>query len=548
MITVYDFLLYGSEKYGICRPVCLKDVIVPGGIPISDGVSFPCLSFPVTFPTFVSKKCAESLAVTIICILFLSLRRRASRYKFSSKTQRVSGRKFSPFPLQYHPETVYTTYTSVAARDGKICHARRRDAKYDPRTRVSPLRFISDSQNKKTDTMNKLKQITLALLLAVTVLPLSAQEKADSAYVFRFVAEKDMFFSPYNGNGRELGRLLEAIEKNRTAIENGQMYLCVTSYCTDGNASQSAEEMAKIRRNRVKSELITRAGVKESHFVTDKSFAEPYKDKEGGLRNVVVVILPAPVEKVAELAGEEAAARVEIYNHEVLGSEAPIVYAKDYAERLEKEQRRIAAERAEAERVAREQAEQKRLAEEKVAQERITQEKEMPAAGEAKAQTAPYHFALRANLLRWATLTPDLGLEWRINSSWGVLVNGSWTSWSRDDKNRRYALWKVTPEVRYYLGKEKRGYLGAMYKVGSFNYKLSDTGKQGDIMGGGISGGYVLRLNNALSMDFSLGLGYIHADYDKYTVIDGVRVRQGNETKNWWGPVSAGISLVWNIF
>lgn len=64
--------MYGSEKYGICRPVCLKDVIVPDGIPISDGVSFPCLSFPVTFPTFVSKKCAESLAVTIICILSLS--------------------------------------------------------------------------------------------------------------------------------------------------------------------------------------------------------------------------------------------------------------------------------------------------------------------------------------------------------------------------------------------------------------------------------------------------------------------------------------------
>lgn len=87
-----------------------------------------------------------------------------------------------------------------------------------------------------------------------------------------------------------------------------------------------------------------------------------------------------------------------------------------------------------------------------------------------------------------------------------------------------------------------------MYKVGSFNYKLSGTGKQGGIMGGGITGGYVLKLNNALSMDFSLGLGYIHADYDKYVVINGVRVRRGSGTKNWWGPVSAGVTLVWNIF
>ena len=156
--------------------------------------------------------------------------------------------------------------------------------------------------------------------------------------------------------------------------------------------------------------------------------------------------------------------------------------------------------------------------------------------------------SLRANLLRWATLTPDLGLEWRICPSWGIAVNGSWTSWSWNDKDRRYALWEVVPEIRYYLGREKRGYLGAMLKAGQFNYKLSTTGKQGDLTGGGITGGYQLKLNKSLSMDFSLGLGYIHADYDKYVVINGVRVRRGSETKNWWGPVSAGVTLVWNIF
>ncbi len=377
--------------------------------------------------------------------------------------------------------------------------------------------------------MNKLKQITLALLLAVTVLPLSAQDKADSAYVFRFVAGKDMFFSPWNGNGRELGRLLEAIEKNRAAIEGGRMFLLVESHGATGNASQSAEDVARIRRNRVKSELIVRGKVKESHFVTDKSFAEPYKDKEGEQRNVVVVILPAPVEKVAELAGEEAAAKVEAYNNKVTGKSEPVTV----------EQQPIAKEEETA--VKEESRHEQATGREPEAQTGQAGAKPQP-------QASPYRFALRANLLRWATLTPDLGAEWRISRDWGVLVNGSWTSWSWDNKNRRYALWEVAPEVRYYIGKEKRGYLGAMYKAGSFNYKLSDTGRQGDIMGGGITGGYVLRLNNSLSMDFSLGLGYIHADCDKYTVIDGVMVKQGSETKNWWGPVSAGATLVWKLF
>ena len=127
-------------------------------------------------------------------------------------------------------------------------------------------------------------------------------------------------------------------------------------------------------------------------------------------------------------------------------------------------------------------------------------------------------------------------------------MNGSWTSWSWNNKDRRYALWEVMPEVRWYMGREKRGYIGAMFKAGEFNYKLSTTGKQGDLTGGGITGGYQLRLNDALSLDFSVAVGCLHADYEKYEVVDGVRVRRGTETKNWWGPVNAGITLAWKLF
>lgn len=87
-----------------------------------------------------------------------------------------------------------------------------------------------------------------------------------------------------------------------------------------------------------------------------------------------------------------------------------------------------------------------------------------------------------------------------------------------------------------------------MYKAGEFNYKPSATGKQGDLTGGGITGGYQLRLGKALSMDFSLSLGCLRADYEKYTVTDGTRVRQGKESNNWWGPTSAGVTLAWTIF
>ena len=100
------------------------------------------------------------------------------------------------------------------------------------------------------------------------------------------------------------------------------------------------------------------------------------------------------------------------------------------------------------------------------------QHQEITATPSESQSSAPYHFALRANLLRWATLTPDLGLEWRVHSSWGILANGSWTSWTWNDNARRYALWEVMPEVRWYLGEKKAWYVGAMFKAGQFNYKF----------------------------------------------------------------------------
>nr|MCZ9312598.1 DUF3575 domain-containing protein [Methanocorpusculum sp.] len=217
--------------------------------------------------------------------------------------------------------------------------------------------------------------------------------------------------------------------------------------------------------------------------------------------------------------------------------------AKERAERERLAEEQAAREKAEAERIERE-----RMVAKQAEKERIAAEEQARLQAEETAKATPYHFSVRANLLRWATLTPDLGVEWRINRHVGIAVNGSYTSWTWSGNERRYGLWEVNPEVRYYIGKEKRGYVGAMYKVGAFNYKFSETGKQGDLMGGGITGGYQLKLNKALMLDFSLGLGYVRADSEKYKVIDGVRVRDGKESKNWWGPTSAGVTLVWTIF
>ena len=343
----------------------------------------------------------------------------------------------------------------------------------------------------------KITFLTLFLWLMTLTFPVIAQQKADTTCIFRFVPQKDMFYVPWKGNDTELARLLEYIENNKATILDGKLPLLVDGYCKSQGSKAENLATAKIRANRVKSELIIRAKIKEENFITHNHATEG---------DFVTVRLTVPVKETAVTDAE---------------AEARLAAEPTVAGRRERQ-------KAEAEKVA--------------------QQNTLAGTPSETKITTDYHLSLRANLLRWATLTPDLGVEWRICPSWGIAVNGSWTSWTWSDKDHRYALWEVAPEVRYYMGEKKAWYLGALFKAGQFNYKLSETGKQGDLMGGGITAGHQLRLNKALALDFNLGLGYLNADYEKYEVIDGVRVRHGNETKDWWGPINAGVTLVWKLF
>ena len=377
----------------------------------------------------------------------------------------------------------------------------------------------------QVDMSRKITFLTLFLWLMTVTFPVIAQQKTDTTYTFRFVPQKDMFYVPWNGNDTELARLLECIENSKATIFDGKLPLLVDGYCNSLGSEAENLATAKIRANRVKSELIIRAKIKEENFIT-------HNHATGG--DFVIVRLTVPAKETAAMEAE-ARRRAEA---ERLETETRAEQERRAEEQRKAEEARLAAEPTVAGRRERQKAEAEKAA---------LQNTLAGTPSEIKI-TNDYHLSLRANLLRWATLTPDLGVEWRICPSWGIAVNGSWTSWTWSDKDRRYALWEVAPEIRYYMGEKKAWYLGAMFKAGQFNYKLSETGKQGDLMGGGITAGYQLRLNKALTLDFNLGLGYLNADFEKYEVIDGVRVRCGNETKDWWGPINAGVTLVWKLF
>ena len=189
--------------------------------------------------------------------------------------------------------------------------------------------------------MTELKKWITTALLTLLLLPAMAQQKADTTYTFRFVPQKDMFYVPWNGNDMELARLLECIESNKTDILDGKLPLYVDGYCNSLNGEKENLAIAKIRSNRVKSELITRAGIKEESFITRNHPAEG---------DFVTVRLTVPAEETTVSDVEAEAQRK---------AEAERLAAEKRAEqeRLAEEQRkaeeaRLAAEKAEAEKAA----------------------------------------------------------------------------------------------------------------------------------------------------------------------------------------------------
>lgn len=370
-----------------------------------------------------------------------------------------------------------------------------------------------------------MKKIILIQVLCLSCLATAWAQKADSLYIFRFVQEKDVFYVPWRDNGGQLEQLVSLLQQYKEAITAGSITLYINGYCTGQPTHRENLRMAAIRSNRVKSELIRRAGLAEEHFIT-ANHQGSYKEE----RNVVTVTVRIPVD-TREVAERDFSDTDDTDDTDLKAAQPQEPAAQQTVQQPENTVQ---------------QPENTPQQEKKSVSSVSSVSKKSPASPSRKGCIP---LSLRANLLRWATLTPDLGIEWYATPHISILLNASWTSWSWKEKARRYALWNLSPEVRHYLGTAHHGYLGLMYHTGEFNYKLTSTGRQGSYHGGGITGGYLWMFRPSWGIDFHLSAGYTRAEYDTYTLAPtGIRVyKEHNASRNYWGINSAAITLIWKI-
>ena len=129
-------------------------------------------------------------------------------------------------------------------------------------------------------------------------------------------------------------------------------------------------------------------------------------------------------------------------------------------------------------------------------------------------------FSVGNNLVYSATLTPNLSLETRLDSSWTMGISGGYRPWPTDDNVQRkyrhlsldlYARkWKKDNQwkgwyygfdalwVHYNLSNIKLHYFG-MFKDAS-HHRI-----QGNLLGIGSFGGYAVDLGSGFGVDFQAG-------------------------------------------
>ncbi|MDE6295856.1 MAG: DUF3575 domain-containing protein, partial [Muribaculaceae bacterium] len=365
----------------------------------------------------------------------------------------------------------------------------------------------------------RIKRLIIAIMLAIFAFPLSARECKDSVFTFRFYSGRNMFYSPGLNNGEELKRMFDCVDRFKRKIVGHEIYLEVNGYSDAKVSDRQNLLIAKIRSNRVKSELITRKGLTESCFITRNHVGEG---------NFVTVSLVVPLsmienEKPAEdntslrdsVGSPSEVKPVEVVvpdtalnsePHAPIDSIGSVVDANEVTDDIVKDKR----------------------------------------AGRPDSR-----LALKTNLLYYAILMPNVEIEWMFKDRWSAAleVQGAW--YAKESAPRKvYRIATIMPEFRYWPIEKKRWhgmYVGVFGGAGMYDLSNDKKGHEGEGYLAGVSVGYMWPIGRHLSLEAGLGVGYMRLHDKEYRAADGHFLYQMTKNINYFGPLRVKLSLIWRI-
>lgn len=365
-----------------------------------------------------------------------------------------------------------------------------------------------------------IRHLMAIFLLLASGLSVCAQELTDSVFRFRFVSLRNMFYVPYKGNDQELERLLECVGKYKNVILKHPGCVKVNGYCDSQSSAARNLAVAKIRSNRVKSEMITRKGLTEQCFTT--------RNHSGGGNYVIVnfIIPKDSVEKYQSTPKEVTPPAPEVTQPEPEVAQTLPEPAIPEGTFVEESVEQIDVVEAEEPQIP------------------------TPEPISCKEVTVIENFAVKTNLLYYAILMPNIEVEWMCAKRWSVNLEfqGAW--YAKENPHKVYRLSTLIPEVRYWPIERKRWhgmYVGLFLGGGLYDLSNGKKGHEGEGIMTGVSAGYMWPISKHLSLDAGLGVGYMYLRDKYYLPENGHFLYQYTKKINYFGPLRLNLSLVWRI-
>ena len=172
---------------------------------------------------------------------------------------------------------------------------------------------------------------------------------------------------------------------------------------------------------------------------------------------------------------------------------------------------------------------------------------------------------VKTNALYWLAMSPNLGVEFRINRHMTFNLEGVV---NRVSGFKPYGVSNLStkgfafePEARYWFCNKFMGHFigihahGGQFNMGGLdldfkflgtNYRnLRDHRYEGWFAGGGIAYGYAWTLGRHWNMEAELGIGYSYSGYDKYPCEKCGKKVESDGNHHYYGITKAALSLVY---
>ncbi len=173
--------------------------------------------------------------------------------------------------------------------------------------------------------------------------------------------------------------------------------------------------------------------------------------------------------------------------------------------------------------------------------------------------------AIKTNMPFTLTGNPNIGVEWSVGKQLTINTDLLWAPYLFKKNEEVFRALIGSVDFRYYLNPRyyytndlwDGFYVGPYVMAGNFNIGLKNKDeektsyrRQGWGVSTGVSAGYKLYLSGRFRLDFNIGVGYAHLQYDKYELGGEFAdyPLDVKKTKSYVGPTKLGVSLVYNFF